>query len=932
MARSSLAALFAAVALLVTPALAAAAPEPLPYRAGDECNGQCNDILPPGTDGTANLAELGVFLVSGERPEHSGDQLPLYGNLIYDYEKVNNARIGEFFKDDSFGVKPSDVDRTYSPRDDVTIVRDKSFGVPHVYGSTRDGAMFGLGYIAAEDRLFLMDALRNAGRGQLSSFAGGAKGNRQFDREQWEVAPYSEADLQKQFDQGDDLYGADGTQLQRDAVNYTAGVNEYIDEAKTDPSKMPGEYAAIGQPQGPDGWKTTDIIATAALVGGIFGKGGGTEVENAVTRHLFRKRFGGKRGEKLYRAFRSAEDPEAPTTTDKRFPYRVRPSKPEGRALPDRGFVSKQPLVVAATGSGQEKAKASRAAKASKALREELTAKQVRRARGMLDGGVFGGGPSEVFPKGNSNALLVSKENSETGRPVAVMGPQTGYFSPQLLMEYEVQAPSLSAKGSAFAGTNLYVQLGRGRDYAWSATSAGQDIIDTFAAELCEPDGSEPSINSMHYLFRGKCTPIERLVRKNSWEPTPADDTPAGTETLERQRTNYGLVTHRGRVKGKPVAYTALRATYFHEVDSAIGFSDFNDPGKVRNFNDYKRAANKIGYTFNWFYIDRDDIGYFNSGANVVRAENTDPDFPVMGKREFEWKGFNPSTRLADLAPQAEHPQDLNKPFMSSWNNKQAPSYRAADSQWGYTSTYRSHMLDSRVKTQIMGPDRRRITRAETLWAAEAAGATDLRVERVLRYAERVINQGGRVSDPKQRDALEKLRNWRKDSGQRIDRDRDGTFDSTEAIKIMDAWWPKWVEGQFTPVLGDNLFDDVVGHLSIHDGTDQGSAFQSGWYGYVRKDLRTLLGSRVKGKYPRTFCGRGSLGKCRDMLLRTLGEAVDTPYSEIYNGEDATCDRGDRQWCFDAVRQSATGGISQDPIHWINRPTYHMVLEFPERR
>ena len=52
--------------------------------------------------------------------------------------------------------------------------------------------MFGLGYVAAEDRLFCMDALRNAGRGRLSSFAGGA--NISQDEEQWELAPYTEAD------------------------------------------------------------------------------------------------------------------------------------------------------------------------------------------------------------------------------------------------------------------------------------------------------------------------------------------------------------------------------------------------------------------------------------------------------------------------------------------------------------------------------------------------------------------------------------------------------------------------------------------------------------------------------------------------------------------------------------------------------------------
>ena len=79
-------------------------------------------------------------------------------------------------------------------------------------------------------------------------------------------------------------------------------------------------------------------------------------------------------------------------------------------------------------------------------------------------------------------------------------------------MEQDVHAPTIDARGAAFPGVNLYVQLGRGRDYAWSATSAGQDIIDTFAVELCEPDGSAPTIDSTHYRFRG-AVPADRGAR-----------------------------------------------------------------------------------------------------------------------------------------------------------------------------------------------------------------------------------------------------------------------------------------------------------------------------------------------------------------------------------------------------------------------------------
>ena len=88
-----------------------------------------------------------------------------------------------------------------------------------------------------------------------------------------------------------------------------------------------------------------------------------------------------------------------------------------------------------------------------------------------------------------SNALLVSARDSASGHPLAVMGPQVAYFAPQILMEEDIHGPGIDADGAAFPGVNLYVELGHGPDYAWSATSAGQNIVDTFAVPLCNPAG-----------------------------------------------------------------------------------------------------------------------------------------------------------------------------------------------------------------------------------------------------------------------------------------------------------------------------------------------------------------------------------------------------------------------------------------------------------
>ena len=89
-----------------------------------------------------------------------------------------------------------------------------------------------------------------------------------------------------------------------------------------------------------------------------------------------------------------------------------------------------------------------------------------------------------------------------------------------------------------------------------------------------------------------------------------------------------------------------MRSTYMHEVDSALGFVDFNDPAKMRTPLDFQRAANKIGYTFNWLYVNSKHDAYFNSGASPLRAKGTSTNFPIWGgDRRFEWQGWNPVTR-----------------------------------------------------------------------------------------------------------------------------------------------------------------------------------------------------------------------------------------------------------------------------------------------
>ena len=150
----------------------------------------------------------------------------------------------------------------------------------------------------------------------------------------------------------------------------------------------------------------------------------------------------------------------------------------------------------------------------------------------------------------------------------------------------------------------------------------------------------------------------------------------------------------------------------------------------------------------------------------------------------------------------------------------------------------------------------------------------------------------------------------------------------------MDAWWPLWVRAQFRPALGAKAYRALTAAVELDNapnnhGQHLGSAYQTGWYGFVRKDLRTVLGRKVKGKYSRKYCGGGKLKQCRTVLRRSLAAAIVAARGDLYKG-DSVCaaeKKASDQWCYDAVRQRPVGGATQPLIHWINRPTYQQVTE-----
>ena len=345
---SALVATIAAALLLASTAGAAV---PQPYGTNDA--GGFRNILPPGENGLDTLPQLAAFQANGTYPDHWMDQQPLYNNLIYAAPTLTDAQIPDYYKDATFGVKPGDVASTTIPpgRPGLTIVRDKAYGIPHIYGDTPEDVAFGAGYAGAQDRLFLMDVLRHSGEAKLSSFVGGSASNRAMDAAQWQAAPYTDADLQQQFDLAPQFYGEAGVELQREVQAYVAGINTCIQQAVDPvnaPTMLPAEYAALGKL--PQPWTVEDVIAEASLIGGFFGRGGGRELDSAQTLQALQQRFGTDAGKNAWLDFREKEDPNAPTTVlGTSFPYETAsPFSQGGLAIPDPGSVQAAPVTQGA--------------------------------------------------------------------------------------------------------------------------------------------------------------------------------------------------------------------------------------------------------------------------------------------------------------------------------------------------------------------------------------------------------------------------------------------------------------------------------------------------------------------------------------------------------------------------------------------------------
>lgn len=786
-------------------------------------------ILPPGNFGGLPTTE------------NSRDQLPLYDGLTPLRGNVTDADIERLFLPEDFQPIGETVAEP-TGRDGTTVLYDE-FGVAHITGLTREDMAFGAGWVTARDRGLLVSLGRGPSRVAVADVPGINAFGLVTSGQSFIPTAETEQLVTDQVNLIEEVYGDEGREIIAEAQAYADGMNAY--------------YAANGGgPEVP--YNVNDVVAVTAFIGSIFGAGGGGEAGNAEFLSSLIQGLGEGQGQLAWEDVMLFDDPEAPTTIDARFEYGpFTGGDVTGSAVIDAGSIvdldPREPGAAAASSVG-EQAVLVAAADAP---------------------------PSRLA----SNFLIVNSPQSATGANLAVMGPQLGYYYPQIVQQIHLSAPGIEAQGAAVPGLSMYLLLGRTENYAWSLTSASHDVRDVFAELLCNPDGSEPSRESIHYEFEGECRPFEIF----------------NAGTLNGVPISYPVSVHGPMIgtatsNGRPVALTRKRSTFGRDGLNLAALKDMTE-GDGSTPEKFWEAANKFGFTFNWGYVSRDNVAFFSSGRLPVRAAGLDRRLPTWGTGDYEWQGF---------LSQAEHPHAVDGPSgrLLNWNNQSAPGFMHGDDS-PYGSVHRVDLFDQFPE---------QVELAGLVGVMNRSATEDVRspawpvVSEVLR--------GGEAPSPLAAEVVDLLDAWVADDAPQLDADEDG-FNDEAGPTIMAALWGPLVKEAMRPVFGimTDALDDFLnlGGSSSSGGGNSGSSL-------IDKDLRTLLGKNVEGKFSLSYCGNGFLEACRDSLWQVVDEVAQALAAE--RGDDPST------WLREGARTGFAPGLIPDTFRATNRPTFQQVLQF----
>lgn len=443
----------------------------------------------------------------------------------------------------------------------VTVERD-NWGVPHIRAASVDDLAEAQGYVTAQDRLWQMDLLRRASRGQLSEVLGPA--TLKIDKD-FRLLNFSRA--------ADRDYAMISPDVRKVMEAYARGVNLYIQQHLT---RLPIEFTLLNYK--PQPWQPTDSLVIAGYMYRTL-----TDTrEEEMGRAIVTAKVGPELAKDLY----------SPEASMDHFvvgdPHAGKDPRAQSDRDPDEDEDEMDP---------EDLLKAERESNSSPAIASvpDVTSLLASEVRLWLRES-----QQEIRHSLGSNNWVVNGEHTASGKPLLANDMHLELTLPPIWYEVHLTAPEWNVKGFALPGAPMVV-VGHNDRIAWGFTNNGADVLDLYI-ETFNP------ANSDEYRVNGewkKADVYDEVIKVKG----------APDEHLNMLVTRHGPVVQQDGNKGYAMRWTVL------EPGALCNF--YNWLGKAQNWGEFRETMKGIwGPGQNVVYADVDgNIGYILGARVPIRKK-----------------------------------------------------------------------------------------------------------------------------------------------------------------------------------------------------------------------------------------------------------------------------------------------------------------------
>ena len=520
-----------------------------------------------------------------------------------------------------------EIDVTGLPLSDfVEVIRDER-GIPHIYGTNVDDILFAQGYVHAQDRFWQLEFWSHLSTGRLASLIGepGVGADLLFRTFGFhKVALEEYENLEPEF--------------KNDLINYTAGINAYIESRPQNRLSLehfvlqflnPDYVVGTYEPHYPLAW--------AKMMAYDLNGNYTSEISNSKTFNTL--------SPEIYNLLIPPYPEE--------HPYIV--EEWEGRG------------TFASTG------KANNFQQMTQSFFIKYVTKDMQTNQSL-----------------GSNSWVVDGTLTDTGLPLLANDPHLSVQLPAIWYENGLHCfpknrdCQLDTVGFSFAGSP-YVIIGYNSDIAWGLTNMGPDVQDLFIEKINPGNENQYQVDD-EWIDMQRTTeiievagsdPIVIEVRETHHGPIVSDRSFPINLTSEEGESTF---REEARIDLPDNFAVSLSWSALIPGETFVGIRDFN---YASNWEEFREATKKFDVPAqNLLYADRDgNIGYQSPGKLPIRRDGLYGDLPIEGwLSENDWQGFvdfeelpytlNPSSGYIITANQSVHPDQ-------PWPNYYARGYRA---------------------------------------------------------------------------------------------------------------------------------------------------------------------------------------------------------------------------------------------------------------